>query len=490
MQINSILPIMKKSLFFLSISPFFFLSLVQSQNIPNAGFENWSENFFYSEPVHFWTTNFQAFFSGVGANVTQTVDAHSGEFAIKLESIQLDSQVISGAIAIGSPGQEGLIGGYPYSELPDTLSGFAKYDISPGDSALLFIIFTLNGVPISQSVQQFSGVQDNYEQFKIPISSQQPIEPDSFVFILITSMDFDNAVAGNVIFIDDLEFIGSTEPFPNGGFEEWTDIITEDPDDGWVTSNLFNFPSNPSVTKTTDAYSGDFAIRLENKLSFFDGEPFGSFAILGQLGEEDITGGFPIFNTPQKINGFYKYAPLGTDSSLFLVQFTKWNEATQQSDSIATVEVSLPPAGDYTAFEIPFDFNWSAQPDTMLVGFSPSNLNVDPPSAFLGSILQVDELSVELVTGVLVRFDQYLSFVNAYPNPADEVLNLNFELTLKTPLQIVIFDDSGKKVKSFDEGVSIGKVNLALPVGDLMVGSYYFSILTSKGTVSGKLIRL
>ncbi|MEK7254728.1 MAG: T9SS type A sorting domain-containing protein [Bacteroidota bacterium] len=472
-------------LFIITIALFY--SVAQAQNIPNSGFENWTQQFYFSDPVNFWTTNFQSYFSGAGPNAIKTTDAYSGNFALRLEGVAIDTNVLPGAAAIGNPGPDGFSGGYPYNELPDSLAGYAKYNVAPGDSAFVLVLFSVGGSPIAASIQQFTGNQAAWSPFKIPIASFLPVEPDSFIFLVSTSQNFDSATAGNLLILDELHFIGSATPFPNGGFENWTDVISEEPDGGWLTSNFFNSFSEPSVTKTSDAYSGNYAIRLENKPTL--GGPPNSFAILGDLSPEGPPhGGFPLVNQPIKISGYYKYSPLGADSSIFIASFSKWNSGSQQTDSLGTVTISLPAAGAYTYFEIPFDTAWTAQADTMLFGFSPSYLDVDSASITLGSLLQVDELALEFVSGVVVRLSDYLSLVDAFPNPASNVLHLNFALAEQTPIHAMIFNEEGKNIKSFDAGIKRGEVHLALPVNDLNAGHYFFSILTERGRWSGKFI--
>jgi len=263
-------------------------------------------------------------------------------------------------------------------------------------------------------------------------------------------------------------------------------VASEEPDGGWLTSNLFNIGGVPSVTKTSDAQSGDYAIRLENVPSFI-GLP-SSFALLGELGEEVPTGGFPILNEPKLVSGFYKYAPQGPDSSLFLAQFSKWNPATQQSDSIATLFFSLPPAAEYTQFELVFDVAWPTTPDTMLFGFAPSYIENDSASATMGSALQVDNLAIEFVSGVTFPLGEYLSLVNAYPNPATGYLTLRFSVAEFTPLDVVIYDENGKERAAYDLGLRSGEVSFEVPVAGLPAGSYIYSIVTEKGAFNGKFI--
>ncbi|MBI5916578.1 MAG: hypothetical protein HY842_14470, partial [Bacteroidetes bacterium] len=464
-----------KKLYFLFLFAFSLtFSETLAQNIPNAGFESWTQHFFYAEPVNFSTTNFQGYFSGTGPNVTKTTDAYAGNFAARLEAVAVDTNVLPGFVSIGTPGPGGFAGGFPFNELPDTLAGFVKYDITLGDSAFLLIIFTSGGSPIAASAHQFYGVQSDYAEFKVPLFSLLPVQPDTFQFFLATTSNFDSTQAGSVLFVDELHFIGATATFPNGGFEDWTDVASEEPDGGWITSNFFSNPLDPTVTKTGDAHSGNFAIRLENKPSL-GGTPT-SFAILGQLGGEDPEGGFPISNTPKKISGYYKYFPVGTDSSIFITQFSKWNQATQQSDSIANIKVSLPPANTYTSFEIPLNIVWSAQPDTMLLGFAPSYLDNDTSTVTLGSVLQVDDLEIEFVSGIIVRLDRYPAFVNAFPNPAGDFLHLSFDLSIQTPVVVVVHDGNGRTWKTYDAGLRSGAVDIALPVSELNTGTYFYSI--------------
>ncbi|MFQ5446996.1 MAG: T9SS type A sorting domain-containing protein [Saprospiraceae bacterium] len=478
---------MKKFFLFLPAVWAFAWAGLSAQTIPNGDFENWTQQLYFSEPVNFWTSNVQAFFSGAGANVTKTTDAYAGNFALKLEAVTVDTSVVPGTVALGNLGSDGFTGGYPYTELPDTLTGYAKYNIAPGDTAFLLIIFMAGGAPFSVTSQPFTGVQDAYAQFKLPITSILPVQPDTMQFILTTSADFDIAVAGNVLYMDELQFIGTTEPFPNGGFEEWTDVASEEPDGGWTTSNIFSITGDLSVTKTTDAESGNFALRVENTASLF-GPPVG-FILLGKLNEAgDPAGGFPIANTPKMVRGFYKYAPVGPDSSLFFALFSKWNPATSQTDSIAAVALSLPPAAEYTPFEMPFDVNWSDVPDTMLLAFAPSYIGDDSASITTGSMLQIDALTIEFVSGVTFPLGEYLSHVNAFPNPVRDHLNLQFSVANPTPLQVVIYDNAGKEWATYDLGMRSGEVTFEVPVTGLPPGSYIYSIVTKKGAFNGKFI--
>ena len=81
----------------------------------------------------------------------------------------------------------------------------------------------------------------------------------------------------------------------------------EEPDD-WFTSNVLSLAmGEASVTKSTDSYEGTYAIRIENKMNFYE-DTLG-FITNGTMGEDNPIGGMPIDSTPDKVTGYYKYMP-------------------------------------------------------------------------------------------------------------------------------------------------------------------------------------
>jgi len=123
-----------------------------------------------------------------------------------------------------------------------------------------------------------------------------------------------------------------------------------------------------------------------------------------------------------------------------------------------------------------------------LFGFAPSFVDDDSASITEGSMLQVDALTIEFVSGVTFPLGEYLSHVKAFPNPARDYFHLQFSVINSTPLQVRIFDESGKKQAAYDLGVRNGEVTFDVPLSELLPGCYIYSIVTDKGAFHDKFI--
>jgi hypothetical protein len=71
--------------------------------------------------------------------------------------------------------------------------------------------------------------------------------------------------------------------------------------------------------------------------------------------------------------------------------------------------------------------------------------------------------------------------VNAYPNPASEIVNIEFRLPSASPLTLDIFDTSGRLVSSIEKNGETGFNQLQLNVNQFIDGVYYCAI-NSKST--------
>ena len=188
-----------------------------AQDIQNNGFEEWSVIQYYEDPVGYNTTNVITFFSGSTPNVVKTTDAYSGTYAIKMETVDTPEGVYAGAAFIGQPTDDFIQGGIPYDERPDSLTGYVKYNVSSTDTAYVAAIFKKFGAPIGISFAQFSGVQNDYLYFSVPVEWLVPIiSPDTVAIALISSSIFAEPIIGSNLTVDKVEFKGPGDPFPNG----------------------------------------------------------------------------------------------------------------------------------------------------------------------------------------------------------------------------------------------------------------------------------
>ena len=283
---------------------FFFQINTQAQSITNSGFENWSDFLYFENPEQYNSTNVLSYFASGTANVTKSTDAQSGNYALKVETIMANEEVIEGGVVIGTITEDFINGGIPFNEKPDSIKGFAKYDVMDNDTAYVAVLFKKFGSPLGICFAQFYGTQDTYVEFSAPVQWLIPIiSPDTIAVGILSSTIFSDAIPGSTITVDNISFVGATTPFPNGQFEDWEEFSSEEPD-GWSTSNVFSISvGETSVTKSTDSHEGTFAARIESKQNIFE-DTLG-FITNGMMGEDNPIGGMPVDSTPDKLSGYY-----------------------------------------------------------------------------------------------------------------------------------------------------------------------------------------
>lgn len=462
-----------------------FNPVLKGQAISNSGFEMWSDIQYYEEPVGYTTTNVVTYYAGDGANVTKSTDAYSGSYALRLETIDGSDGVVEGAAFIGKPAEGSFTGGIPYDDRPDSLTGYVKYNVAENDTAYVAAIFKKFGVPIGVSFGQFTGVQNSYQYFSIQVEWLVPIiSPDTLAIALISSSIFAEPVAGNVLFVDDIQFVGTAAPFPNGDFEDWIDLSAEEPDD-WRTTNVFTIPaSSTSVSKSTDSHSGSYAAKIESQVTNW-GDTLG-FITNGYIADDGPAGGMPVEDIPAMLTGYYKYAPTGQDTALAGLTLYHYNPATGSTDVLENAFIKLPPASDYTYFEIQVDYYSLPEPDTVNIAFGSGNF--DEPGAFigLGSTLIVDDIDITFKPHIVSVADQPAgSEAKIYPNPVRETLFIEIKNVLHQPAELVLFNAEGHIVYSKtirDPGVS------ALQVDPLPAGLYFYRLNIGRFSQKGKFI--
>lgn len=196
----------------------------------------------------------------------------------------------------------------------------------------------------------------------------------------------------------------TTEALAGGDFNTWTEFtqgeVSFDAPAGewWDGLNYLAVIGGPiTVTKTTDSYSGEYALRLETKLwgdklsipgilasGYFDSSlPIGQNLVIGK----------PLEKKPISLNGFIKYLPADNDTLVIFVALTKFDSNRQVRDTIGQGEYVYSGILDaYTAFSLPINYQMNITPDSvhviLLASVSGKEMKGHP-----GSVLFVDELS-------------------------------------------------------------------------------------------------
>ncbi|MCD4696045.1 MAG: T9SS type A sorting domain-containing protein [Bacteroidales bacterium] len=472
-----------RSLFTLLAISLLFCITVISQEIQNSGFENWLNQQYFEDPDEFTTTNIMTYFASGEANVHKTTDAYSGSFALNVETIDSPEGPIAGAVFIGEPGEGGFIGGIPYTEHPDSLKFFAKFDVPAMDTAYVAVLFKKFGAPLGICFAQLTGTQDTYQQFSVPVSWLIPvISPDTMATVIVSSTMFGMPTVGSTLTVDDITFTGATTPYPNNSFENWTEFASEEPDN-WTSSNIFTLPaSDVSVTKSTDSYEGNYAVRIENKLTMWD-DTIG-FITNGTIGDDGPTGGMPVDDVPNILSGYYKYEPVGADSALAGLMLYHYDEVTGITEILDSIYITLPAATDYTYFEVLVDYYSLPEPDTVNVAFGSGNFDVG--NIGLGSVLYVDALEITYKPHIVSVEDNNVEQApKIYPNPANEKIFFEIAELFHQPVHITIYNSGGTAVVEKEINSNL---NVSLEIDHLPVGIYFYRMKVAQKFYQGKFV--
>lgn len=442
---------MKKTLLSLSAIVFSFAGYAQYE-----GFENWTQSNIQS------LVDYETSVNEGQINTSQSTDAHTGLYSVKLEVLQLPSgdttfgYFISGNPDDMSPGQQVTLNNV------DSVVGYYKADFQSGDSALFIAMTTFMGTPTGGGTFYINQSQSNWTRFAFYVGA---IAADS---LMIGAANGDpineiRGVPGSWIMFDDIQLkssTGVTQNILNNSFENWTTLVWDELD-GWNTTNQWYIgePTMP-VVKTTDAYTGNYAVELN---TFLDsrGDTSWSQITNGIFGEGQMEGGVPFTGNPTAIEFYYKYAPAGNDTAYFNIEFKKTGLPSQWGGTNVAVAAS--------SFTLNNNFlPFLNSPDSILIVIHAGR---NP-----GTQLIVDDLNFIFPVGVSEFVD--VEKIVAYPNPVKEVLNIRFNLKADKNIKIRLIDILGKELTSIDFGnLSIGTYNQTFNVSGYSSGVYFIEFI-------------
>jgi hypothetical protein len=166
-------------------------------------------------------------------------------------------------------------------------------------------------------------------------------------------------------------------------------------------------PGPVTVDTVTDCMQGKYAARLTSK-NFHLMENVDVF-IPGYIGasvldipKATIHLGKPYTQKPVKLQGYYKYSPVSTDSAMIQILLTKWNSAASKRDTISYDKVIIKNAvPTYTPIDLTLTYkDATATPDTLVLIFA-SSAGVDfndlqGCAGQIGSVMWVDDLKFQM----------------------------------------------------------------------------------------------
>ena len=234
-----------------------------------------------------------------------------------------------------------------------------------------------------------------------------------------------------------------SQTIPNNGFETWT-ITPPAPfetAEGWA--------GGPSISKSTNAHSGSFAIQLQTAIftnpNNGETDTISGNAFTGTPGMGPGMPGIPGFaftNRPDSLTGWYTFSPIGNDMNEIRVTLSRWDAVSLQREEIANSIFSCNPSELYSRFSFPIQYNSSNIPDTATIEIRSSNSPIEAP--ILGSILLVDDLEFTSADQTGFSHIETSSSFRIFPNPANDFLNV----TSRDNGQIKIINALGQTMES------------------------------------------
>jgi len=277
---------------------------------------------------------------------------------------------------------------------------------------------------------------------------------------------------------------------PNIGFENWETLQgpisnTYDEPANWNSSNECTALLNQfAVTKSTDAHSGSFSVRMETF------QAFGNIRANGVITTADMIclaagggqeGGMAYTDAaPDSVIGWYKYAPVNSDSGYSQVMFLSNNDM----DTLSYTRYNfVQAASTWTRFSFPLKPIQGGQtPEKLSLFFSCSWGDGSQGQAEVGSTMYIDDVS--FVFNPQGVNNIAASSIQVYPNPAAGEFNVTIAAGTNATLEVI--DMTGKMVKK----VKLTEARTKVDVGQLVAGLYMYQVIAVDHTVlkTGKLM--
>ena len=223
------------------------VSLFSQDTIPNRDFEGWITS---TNPKH-WQTTTGLLPPGYVTSM-RTSNSVTGDYAMKLVTIDIDSMPVPGVICLGTIGMGFTEGGIPFTGKPESLKGYFMHP-SIGDIVMAVAQFYKNGIEIGGGYWSTIDSVGAYTEFVMPISFQSPEAPDTLNITILT----DQQIIGSMLYLDALHFEYTTtaveerptdtglEVYPNPCSDR---LFMNVPGEGPYTASIFSLNGKEMAT--------------------------------------------------------------------------------------------------------------------------------------------------------------------------------------------------------------------------------------------------
>lgn len=266
----------------------------------------------------------------------------------------------------------------------------------------------------------------------------------------------------------------------NGGFEQWDSVengmFTNHVPTGWFEfmNSICESESLPwSVTQSTDAHSGSYAIQLKNIATSLNQTAM----LMTNSSSQDggMNNKIPVTSRYTRLEGYYKYSTLQPDTFSIMVLMTKGE------DFIAVAEFKKAANTlNYTKFSIPIVYTSPASiiPDSAVIMITAgSNENFRE-----GSTLLLDDITFALNTGLNDNKDAFKAEVSVYPNPASDYVNIAVKEATHGKVKVELVNIIGQTLKVEETTPVNQQVNMQLNLCDAPKGVLFIKVSDESGS--------
>jgi len=397
---------MKKLYAFIAVSVASVSSFAQNGQLPNGGFENWTLQTLYDFPTQ-WENSNTAEYSGA-PTVVQSNDAQDGLKSCELRSLTPGSMgyPIYGYVNQGTPGESG----FSYAATFDEVRFLYKSDISVDDSLYLILFRNAGGSPIDMQILAVAGgVHGTWTMASISVPAI-PQEELVIAFMLSNPYTEETPDPGSWVRIDNVElYNGGTAQtaIADFSFEEWTTQEVETPDNWYTMNEALVGMDLVNADKTTDSYSGTYAIELTNRQDQSSGNVFSGLLSIADFNNNESM--VPYSGTPMNFSGAFNYVPAAGSGDEGYIHLTFFEMGTPISNYTHTFQET---AG-YETFSAVLSL--TGTPDSIHLSASAGNVD--------GSVLKLDDLS--LSGGNVGLSELNAKQVVVFPNPATGIVTIS-----------------------------------------------------------------
>lgn len=447
----------------LSVSLFISCISGSFAQIPNWSWESWTK--YTKIAPDQWNTS---------GKIDKITPGANGGLAVKIQA----STGELGGLYIGKTDGSQFWGGLPFAARPDSFVFYCNYDVVSGDEAMVLISFQKKGLRISNDIYKITNSSSNdFQRISFKINYHDLSMPDT-VFIGFTSTNPVNPDINSYLIIDNVSFTNTSLKILNADFEKWTESSFENPDE-WSTFNTFG---SVNSFKSNDAYSGNYALRLQTTISNTDTIP-GYLVSAWPPYASPWTWGpsFALKTKPDSMMFYAKFFPENNDSALINISiFKNGNEIGYGFINIAGQY------NKYTPFNFPiiYDSASKVMPDSAIIGISTYN-SVAPLGA---SVIYIDNMSFDRFVPAGIRKELPNAEMDIYPNPVHSNLNIVLNNKEDVNAEIQVTDINGRII--FSENVKINGVTMDLNLSALNEsGIYFIRVITANTIYTKKIIK-